>query len=229
MNSPIEKIALCLPTYNEEMNIQKVVLDIRKVYSGFLFIVDGFSLDKTADIAAQINVPVYKRDFQGKGSAIQKALEIAELKGKEFLIYLDCDRTYNPLDLLRIIEDIDDFDLVVGVRPLEDIKPVHRRLGNKVVTGIINVVFKAKIKDSLSGFKCLRVSKFRNLLKENGVVIEPIICLYAVKYNMRIGLFPISYYKRVGQSKMNLIIGGIEFVKLIRIVLIEKYTSHKRR
>lgn len=72
-----EKIAVCLPTYNEEENIEFMVNSIRKVFKGLLFVVDGYSTDKTAEIAHKLGVTVYSRNALGKGSAMQKALEVA--------------------------------------------------------------------------------------------------------------------------------------------------------
>src|SRR5690606_3920191 len=76
------------------------------------------------------------------------------------------------------------------------------------ITQIVNIVFNGKIKDSFSGLKCLRVNKFLNLLKENEAAIEPIICMCALKYNMRIKMSPIDYNERVGGvSKENMLLG----------------------
>jgi glycosyltransferase involved in cell wall biosynthesis len=214
----IDCIAFCLPTYNEEINIEYVVSDIRKVYSGFLFVVDGFSTDKTVAIAEQLGVPVYKRESKGKGSAIQKALEVASQNSKEFLIYMDCDRTYSTADIVKMTENIHGFDLTIGVRPLFAIKQYYRKLGNLIATGLVNVAFNGKIKDPISGFKALRVSKFINLLTEEEAVIEAIICAYALQYNMSIKMFPTDYFERVGLSKESWVTGIkylITFIKKI--------------
>ena len=218
MNLISDNIALCLPTYNEEINIAPVLLDIQKIYSGLLFVVDGFSTDNTVKIAEQMGIPVYTRELPGKGSAIQKAMEIAAQNNKEFLIYLDCDRTYSANDLIKLLENLEDYDLVIGVRPLKTIKSISRRVGNVIATAIINIFYKGKLQDSLSGFKCLRVSKFKPLIQENGFLIESLICLYALKYKMSINLVPINYYERVGVSKMNTAEGLKALYKLIKII-----------
>ena len=51
MSKITDSCAFCLPTLNEEENVEYVVSEIRKVYNGFLFIVDGFSSDRTVVIA----------------------------------------------------------------------------------------------------------------------------------------------------------------------------------
>lgn len=219
----LDNIAFCLPTFNEEVNVEYVVSDIRKVYDGFLFIVDGFSTDNTVAMAEKMNVPVYKRTFNGKGSALQKALEISVENRKEFLMYMDCDRTYSAKDIIKITEHIQDFDLIVGERPLATIEPPYRRWGNIIVTGLINTVFNGKFTDSFSGFKCLRTNKYENAFTEKGFAIDPLLCAYALQYNMRINTIPIKYYKREGESKINFAIGILEFIKFIRALWILKF------
>jgi dolichol-phosphate mannosyltransferase len=214
-----DNVCLFLPTYNEAENVLSVVEDIQKHFSGFFFIVDGFSTDGTVETAEKAGIPVYDRTVSGKGSAIKKAMEIAEQEGKEFLLYMDCDRTYDAADIKKLLEVRDTSDLIYGVRPLENVRPYHRRLGNRVATGLINIMVSGNLRDSLSGFKCLRVSAFKHLLKEDGFVIDALIFAYALKYKLRISPVDVRYHQRVGSSKMSLAIGFIELTKLIKTLI----------
>lgn len=211
-------IALFLPTFNEEQNIEAVIADIQKHFHGFLFVVDGFSTDNTVKIAQQMNVPVYFRDAHGKGAAIRMALEIAEANNKDFLLFMDCDRTYSPKNIPAMLQDIEGYDLVIGVRELKTIRPYFRRIGNIVATTVINLPLKGKIRDSISGFKCLRVNKFKDLIQENGFVADALICVYALKYGMKIQMVPIDYFERTGESKMGFWVGVRELVKLLKAI-----------
>ncbi|MFM1874508.1 MAG: hypothetical protein RL266_245 [Bacteroidota bacterium] len=210
-----DRTCLCLPTFNEAQNVEAVVTDIRKVFDGLLFAVDGFSTDRTVDVLKSLNVDVYQRTNPGKGSALQKALQVAEDNEKEFLIYFDCDQTYTPANIHRFCSLLDKADLIIGVRPLGLINPYHRRLGNLVATGLINVTGNGKIKDSLSGLKCLRVSKFKPLLKEDGFVIDALICVLALHLKMNTYHVQVNFNERTGKSKMGLLIGLRELWKLI--------------
>ena len=223
MDSSANNIAFCLPTFNEEKNIEYVITDIKKVYDGFLFVVDGFSTDNTVAIAEQMEVPIYRRKDKGKGSALQKALEISMENEKEFLVYMDCDRTYSAKDVIKAVENNQDFDLILGERPLANINPFYRRWGNIIVTILINMVFNGKLTDSLSGVKCLRINKYHNAFHEEGFVIDPFICAYTLHHNMKINTVPINYYKREGLSKMNFALGLFEFIRLIKILWLLKF------
>lgn len=223
MSNSFDNIAFCLPTFNEEKSIEPVISDIRKEYDGFLFIVDGFSTDSSVAIAEQMNIPVYKRTDKGKGSALQKAVEVAIEKGKEFLVYVDCDRTYSARDAVNMMKNRQDFDLIVGERPLATIKPFYRRWGNIIVTKLINTLFDGTFKDSLSGAKCLRVNKLANAFCEKGFLVDPFICAYALCHKMKINTVPIGYYKRAGKSKLHFAPILLEFVRLIRILWLLKF------
>jgi len=213
-----DNVALFLPTLNEAESIRSMIVRIRKNFKGFFFVVDGFSTDDTIKIAREEGVFVYYRLNNGKGSAIQKALEVAALHGKEFLLFIDCDMSYDPDNIKDMIQDLGNYDLVIGVRPLEKIDALGRRLGNIVATELVNIAFGGNVQDSISGLKCLRVSKFIGLIKENGWVVDSLICLYALKFDMRIRHVSINYYKRLGQSKLSMATGIAEFIKLIKAV-----------
>ncbi|MBI1286607.1 MAG: glycosyltransferase [Flavobacteriales bacterium] len=215
-----ENTCVCLPTYNEAESVKAVVENIRQTgYSSLLFIVDGFSTDGTLEIARNLQVPVFHRPRSGKGSALRMALEIAHEQQKEHLIYLDCDQTYDAADLRKFLAVAEDADLIIGKRPPNLIRPFFRRLGNRIATSIVNLNGIDKIEDTLTGFKCLRVSKFRTLLNEDGFVVDALICVLALHYKMRILHLPIRFSERVGKSKIGIWIGLRELVKLIHAVV----------
>ncbi|NBX81455.1 MAG: glycosyltransferase family 2 protein, partial [Flavobacteriales bacterium] len=192
-----------------------VLLEIRKKFNGYVFLVDGFSTDNTVNLARKNGIDVFFRNNHGKGSAIQKALEIANSKKIEYLLFFDCDQTYSANDIEKFLFHLPSSDLVIGVRNLKSIKPFSRRLGNIVATKLINLALKGNIKDSISGFKGIRVSSFYQKIHENGFVADALICVIALNNKLKIEHVEIEYNERVGKSKMNLLIGLIELFKLL--------------
>jgi dolichol-phosphate hexosyltransferase len=224
-----DNVAMFLPTFNEELNVKEVISGIRENFEGVLFIVDGYSTDNTVRIAEELKVPVFSRDAPGKGAAIRAALQIADELGKDFLLFMDCDSTYDAGDIEHMLYNIESYDLVIGTRPLSLVHTPFRRLGNKIATAIINLPFKGKIKDSISGFKCMRVKRFKHLIVEDGFVADALICLFALRDQMKIKLVPIKSYERKGQSKMGFWVGMLELVKLIAAIVSATIYSRKNK
>lgn len=149
------KLSILIPVYNEERNILEILDKIQKVklfknISKQIVIVNDNSNDKTEELIfsfiksnkqAQIDYKKHKKN-QGKGKAINTALEMAE---GDFIIFQDADNEYDPdeynLLLAPILED--KADVVYGSRFIGG-KP-HRILffwhtiGNNFLTFLSNM------------------------------------------------------------------------------------------
>jgi len=213
-----DKVVVCLPTRNESQSVQYMIDKIKSL--GYdLFISDSNSNDGTIEIAKKNKVPVYQRDGPGKGFGIRKALQIAKEKGYDVLVLIDCDKTY-PVEYIPImLRYMPKYDMVVGARGLEEIKPFHR-LPNKAHTIAINLLFGGRLKDINSGLRAFKVNKFKRF-RSKGFDIEAEITVKALKNKLKIKEIPIKYQKRVGHSKIRIKDG---FLILSRIIK-ERFTS----
>ncbi len=209
------KPLVCLPVYNEEKSIARIIEQI-KVQQLDLIVVDGHSTDRSAEIARAMNAEVVQRDGKGKGRAVIKGLEIAEKRGYDFMLLVDCDASY-PVNALSKFLAYDTGDLIIAVRNMQDIE-VKRRAANIVMTGILNTLFGSQVKDMASGMRALRVVKFKGRLTASRFDIEPQICSIALANKFKIEEFAINYYAREGKSK----VGLIDFFEAIWRMVIER-------
>ena len=68
----MEKIAVLIPCYNEELTIEKVVKDFRReLPEAEIYVYDNNSKDKTAEIARKAGAIVRKEYRQGKGNVVR--------------------------------------------------------------------------------------------------------------------------------------------------------------
>ncbi|MEZ5009082.1 MAG: glycosyltransferase family 2 protein [Chitinophagales bacterium] len=193
------RILVCLPTYNEEINVKPMVNRIRALNFDLIVITDGLP-SNSSDCKKWAKVLM--RDKFGKGSAIIKCMEYAENNNYNKVITIDCDQTYHPEDIPRLIENANQYDMVVGVRPMKNISFL-RRIANYFMNFVTNFLFCAKVKDMASGFRLIDVNKFKPFLTAQSFDIEPQI--YAVGLRrFKILEVAISYDKRVGDGKINI-------------------------
>ena len=212
-------VLVCLPTRNEALSITRMVQAIRAI--GFkVFVVDEHSTDGTCEIAASLNVPVYQRDGSGKGWGVRKAVEVAAKTGQEILVLIDCDCTYAPEDIPRLLERMDGCGCVIGCRPMATISWSHRVV-NYLHTGAINVLFGARLHDINSGLRALRVAAYAGRLTATGFDIEAQMTTTAVKCGWRVSEVPIQYHTRVGRSKIRV----WDTVRILWRILKERFTS----
>lgn len=95
MDEDKEKIMVCFPTKNEEKTIRACIESAkRSKYNPHVMIVDGYSTDKTVEIAREAGAEILfqeKRISPGKGVAMKTAIKAAVKGGYDILVFLDAD------------------------------------------------------------------------------------------------------------------------------------------
>ena len=90
-----EKIAILLPAYNEEITIQKVISDFKRVLpEADIYVYDNNSKDRTNELARQAGAIVRFESRQGKGNVVRSMFR--EINA-DYYIMVDADDTY-PAD-----------------------------------------------------------------------------------------------------------------------------------
>lgn len=218
----MDKIAVLIPCYNEEKTIGKVVRDFkREIPEAVIYVYDNNSEDRTANIAKEAGAVVRYEHQQGKGNVIRRMF--AEIDA-ECYIMVDGDDTY-PADAGRKLVEMvlkQKVDMVVGDRLSstyfeENKRPFHN-LGNTVVCGAINFLFKNDIKDVMTGYRAFSyrfVKTFPVLSK--GFEIETEMSIHAVDKNLYIENVIVDYRDRTSgsTSKLNTYSDGKKVIKTI--------------
>ncbi|MBI4439853.1 glycosyltransferase [Candidatus Woesearchaeota archaeon] len=207
------KVIVCLPTRNEGESIQEMISSVKKLGYG-LFIADSNSTDGTQEIARKNRVDVYQRDGIGKGYGIRKAVEVASSKGYDVLVLLDCDKTYPPEEIPRMLKFFPEYDVVFGVRDMKDISFSHR-LANIFHTQLINLLYGGHLHDINTGMRAFKVAKYKGLTAK-GFDIEAQMSLLALKRKMKVKEIPVRYLKRAGESKIKMSDGFFIAWRIIR-------------
>ena len=208
-----------IPTYNEIDNIEKMlntVLELDKRID--ILIVDDNSPDGTSGVVKSKfgnNTRVNLLDREGKlglGTAYLEGFKFALSRDYEFIMEMDCDFSHNPEDLVRLLNTVKDYDLVIGSRYIQGVNVINwplKRLilsmGASVYTRFITGM---PLRDSTSGFKCFRRVVLENLdldnVKSNGYSFQIEMHYKTWKKRFRIKEIPITFTDRIdGVSKMN--------------------------
>ena len=181
----MDKIAVLIPCYNEERTITKVVSDWKKeLPEAVIYVYDNNSSDNTAKLAAE-------------AGAIVRHENVIRTMFREIdadcYIMIDGDDTYPAEFGKRMAELILEkkIDMVVGDRLSstyfqENKRPFHN-LGNSLVRGSINCLFRTNIRDIMTGYRAfsyLFVKSFPIL--SAGFEIETEMSIHAVENNMHI-------------------------------------------
>lgn len=218
----MDKIAILIPCYNEAATIEKVVNDMRAaVPEAVIYVYDNNSTDGTADIARRAGAVVRREFAQGKGNVIRRMFR--EIDAECYLM-TDGDDTYPAefaAEMCRCVLE-EQVDMVIGDRLsstyfTENKRPFHN-LGNTLVRGSINLMFRTDIKDVMTGYRAFSyqfVKTFPVLSK--GFEIETEMTIHTVDKNMLHKNVIIQYRDRPegSESKLNTYSDGFKVLMTI--------------
>ncbi len=214
------RIAVLIPCFNEAAAIATVVRDFRAVLpSATIFVYDNNSTDGTAEVARAAGAMVRREPLQGKGNVIRRMFADIEA---DFYVLVDGDATYDAAAAPAMLERArqEGLDMVTGVRMAEGGGAYRRghRFGNRLLTGLVAVVFGNRVSDMLSGYRVFSrrfVKSFPALA--SGFETETEFTVHALELAMPIGELPVHYRERpVGTaSKLNTIRDGLRILRTI--------------
>ena len=215
-------IAVLIPCYNEAKTIAKVVRDYRAVLpEADIYVYDNNSTDHTDEIAREAGAIVRYEYRQGKGNVIRSMFR--EIDADCYLM-IDGDDTY-PAENAREMVDLvleRKVDMVVGDRLsatyyTENKRPFHN-LGNRLVKGLVNTIFKGSVSDIMTGYRAFSyqfVKSFPVLSK--GFEIETEMTIHALDKNLSVRSVQVEYRDRPADSpsKLNTYSDGFKVLRTI--------------
>ena len=217
-----KKIAVLIPCYNEAKTVEKVVKDYKKALpEADIYVYDNNSTDGTDKIAKKAGAIVKYEYRQGKGNVIRSMFKDIEA---DCYLMIDGDDTY-PAENAREMCDLvleGKADMVIGDRLsstyfTENKRPFHN-LGNRLVRGLINKLFKSNVRDIMTGYRAFSyefVKTFPVLSK--GFEIETEMTIHALDKNFLLKEVSVNYRDRPAGSvsKLNTYRDGFRVLKTI--------------
>jgi len=223
-------VVACIPAYNEEETIARVVIEAQRYVDKVLVCDDG-STDLTGEIAERLGAEVVRHERRmGKGAALADLFAVAKRYDPYIVVTLDADGQHDPNDIPKLLEPLKkgDADLVIGSRYVKGAKtdaPLYRRLGLKVINFLSRRMAKSSVKDTQSGFRAFTVKALKGLRTESkGFGIESEQITSALKSGLRIKEVPITirYRGLPKTSKRHFLLHGGEVVATILKLIVEE-------
>ena len=204
-------VSVVIPCLNEAESIETCVASALKVLEehaipGEVIVADNDSDDGSPLIAAEAGAIVVHEPQRGYGSAYLAGFAVA--RGR-YIVMADADLTYDFEEIPRFVAELDKgADMVIGDR-MKNIHPGampwhHRYIGNPLLSGFLNMLFKTGIDDAHCGMRALRRDRLRQLdLRTTGMEFASEMVIRAAKEKLVLAQFPIEYHPRGGESKLS--------------------------
>jgi dolichol-phosphate mannosyltransferase len=206
-----DDVTVLIPTLNEEEAIEKVIREVRECGFKNILVVDGYSKDRTVEIAKNMGVRVVYQEGHGKSMAIKTGIETAQTP---YILIMDGDGTYDPRDIELMLEKAveKNYDEVVGYRVNRENVSLLHRLGNRVLSTVISLLMGQRVKDPCSGMYLLRTDFAKRLeITATGFDVEAEIVCQSITSG-RVAEVPVRYRKRIGKPKLNTWSDGLRIV-----------------
>src|SRR6478609_2287864 len=156
-------VSVVIPCLNEAQSIEGCVRSAlgtlaENGIAGEVIVSDNGSEDGSAALAATAGATVVRERRRGYGSAYLAGFAAAR---GTYIITADADQTYDFAEIPRFVAQLEDgADMVIGNR-MNNILPgampwLHRYVGNPVLTGFLNLLYRSGVHDAHCGMRALR-------------------------------------------------------------------------
>jgi len=231
------KFLIITPTYNENANISNLISEIREIKTPVnldILIIDDNSPDGTAltvkaIMAKDKNLHLIQRDAKnGLASAYCEGFKWAIKNNYDYVVQMDADLSHSPSDILKFINKVKDFDVVIGSRYKTGVNVVNWPLRRLILSYFANIYARIftgmKIYDLTSGYKCIAVNLLKTInfdkVKSEGYSFQIEMNFIFANKGFKITEVPIIFHDRtIGESKMSkkIILEAILKVPMFRI------------
>jgi glycosyltransferase involved in cell wall biosynthesis len=219
------KISIIIPAYNEEKGIRQglesiIKLNLHEKYE-VIYINDG-STDRTKEIIQRYPVKLHNHNVnKGYGAALKTGIRKAT---GDKVIILDSDGQHDPKYIKKVIEMLEEYDMVIGERTDTSFHVKRRQAGKKLIRIVGEYLVEQKLPDYNSGFRGFDRELIKSMLHimPNGFSFSTTSTLAFFKEGYTIGTLPIEVKERVGRrSNVKMVKDGSKTMLLLfRVIML---------
>jgi len=207
---------VCLPTYNEKENLERMVRALGE-HGVRVLVIDDNSPDGTGEIADRLAAELdyvsvlHRPHKEGLGPAYLAGFKRLLEGDADLILEMDCDFSHDPNDVPRLIAAAADADLVLGSRYVEGGRVGNwgllRRFISRGGSLYAQVLLGLRVRDLTGGFKCYRRAVLEALpldeIHSRGYAFQIETTYRAIRRGFRVREVPIAFVDRAeGGSKM---------------------------
>jgi dolichol-phosphate mannosyltransferase len=230
----VPRATVCLPTYNERENLEKMVRALG-AHDVRVLVADDNSPDGTGEIADRLAAELdyvdvlHRAKKEGIGPAYLAAFAHVLETDAELILEMDCDFSHDPTDVPRLIEAAEaGADLVLGSRYVAGGGTRNWGLLRRIISWggsfYARVILGLHVHDLTGGFKCYRREVLEAVdlegIDSKGYAFQIETTYRAVQKGFRVVEVPIVFVDRTeGTSKMNkrIFLEAVVKVPLLRL------------
>jgi dolichol-phosphate mannosyltransferase len=214
----VPSAVVCLPTYNERENLERMIDALAPLGVGVL-VIDDNSPDGTGELADRLTaerdwLSVLHRDRkEGLGPAYLAGFGHVLAGDADYVLEMDCDFSHDPADVPRLIAACEaGADLALGSRYVAGGGTENWGLARRLVSAggslYARTLLGLPVRDLTGGFKCFRREVLETIdlaaVEAKGYAFQIELTYRAIRGGFRVVEVPIVFRDRThGKSKMS--------------------------
>jgi dolichol-phosphate mannosyltransferase len=224
---------VCVPTYNERENVERLVRALGE-FGVHVLVIDDSSPDGTGEIADALARELdyvdvlHRAKKEGLGPAYVAGFRRALAGGADLVLEMDCDFSHDPHDVPRLIAATRDADLAIGSRYVAGGGVRNWGLVRRTISAggslYARIVLGVGVRDLTGGFKCYRREVLEAIdldaIHSRGYAFQIETTYRALRKGFRVAEVPITFADRIeGGSKMSrsIVVEAVWKVPLLRL------------
>ncbi len=222
------KLAVCIPAFNEEKTIGRVIEAIPAHIDGIsaikVFVVDDGSADKTVESVLHVRKKLggdfidilHARKNKGLAKAFLAGIHKALSWGADIIVNIDADGQYRSEEIPKLIEPLlkDEADMVTGDRQVGSLHFMSRakKYGNLAGSWFLRKLTGIKVRDASSGFRAYtrKTAEKIEIHSKHTYTHENLIQTHYL--GLRIAQVPITFIARTDGTSSRLISGVLKHI-----------------
>lgn len=233
--SPITRIAVIIPAFNEQESITEVVNSVHVVSTESVVftpvVVNDCSTDKTKEIIANLNCVALNLPINlGIGGAVQTGIKYAFDNGFDFAVQIDGDGQHPPeyIPILHREMVEKNWDVAIGSRFITKDgfqSSVFRRGGITYFQFLLQLIIGKKITDATSGMRLMNRKAMKLLYAYYpDEYPEPEALILYARNGLQFGEVPVVMRERMGgESSIKGAFGAAYYMFKVTIAIIFTY------
>lgn len=201
------KVLIIIPAYNEALNIEKTVKDVKENTDYDYIVINDCSKDNTEEVCRKNNFNMLSLPVNyGLTSGIQLGMKYAYQNNYDVAIQFDGDGQHEAKYLKGLVKSIENgANIAIGSRFVNQKKPHSMRMfGSNLLTVAIKLTTGKTIKDPTSGMRAYDRKTIEEFVKNASLTPEPDTLVYFLKKKMKIEEVQVEMKEReFGESYLN--------------------------
>ncbi len=203
-------VVVVIAAYDEEGGIGSVLRDVAPQACGLAvqaLVVDDGSRDATSEVSSRHGAHLARLERNcGHGIALRLGYELAREYGAQYIVTLDGDRQWDPLEVPSVLEPLvaGEADLVLGSRVLgrSETDDAFRHAGVYVFAWLVSLLTGVRVTDTSTGLRAMRAEITATVRQEQVQYQTAELLIGAIYNGYRIAERPIVQHKRIaGETK----------------------------